>query len=164
MGWLKSLFEKKKEEPQKAFVTANNLSEWFDDQTEELLEEIKAEIAENLTTINNEKVEVQKQLELLEQSTLMNDKLPARALQIMEGNRASYINAVNIFLKQLNPPASVNMGNVTGFLSLFEDALSSFTKSSARNYHVLQEFFANETNSVVRHLKAIEEAARNLLD
>ena len=164
MSWLASLFKKEEIKPKKAFVPLSRLAEWFEDKSEPLLMQMKHEIKGGMDVIEREKAEAQKSAKILSEAELMNPNMPPKALHMMEGNRDAYIIAVNNFLSQIKTPTALTLGDVREFLSSFEDNLSNFTKSSARNYHVLREFFANESSEVLRHIHALEAAVRGLTD
>ena len=85
-------------------------------------------------------------------------------MSVMKGNRDSYINAVNLFLNQTKVPTAINIGAISDFLGRFEDSLNTFTKTSARNYYVLQEFFRQESGAVAQNIKNIDILSRSLLD
>ncbi|MBU0536449.1 MAG: hypothetical protein KKE20_05760 [Nanoarchaeota archaeon] len=163
MGWISSLFRKEKE-IETVYVELSKLSQWFDERTEPLLENIKDDIQAKLREI---KVSIERARECsasLEAARLSNDKIPERAIQIMEGNRDAYIKSVSLFLDQIKTPTAVNMGHITEYLSRFEDNLNYFTKTSSRSYYVLQEFFKDESGSIAQYIKRIDAISRSLLD
>lgn len=164
MGWLKSLFRKKEAELQKAYVEAEQLQQWFDSKTEFLIENIKESIKEDLNSINDNISQIKKASNVLEEAKLRNERIPERAIHIMEGNRRSYINAVLNFVDKIQTPSAINFTSVSDFVSAFEDSLSQFTKSSAKNFHVLQEFFAHESGGIAKRIKDIDLTIRGLMD
>lgn len=163
MGWFKSLF-KKEAELQTAYVGVEELQQWFDSKSEIIIENTKESIKEDFESINNNISQIKKDSKVLEEAKLRNEKIPERAIHIMEGNRKSYINFVLNFIDKINTPAAVNFNVVSDFVSDFEDSLSQFTKNSAKNYHVLQEFFAHESGSIAKRIRDIDLTVRGLLD
>ncbi|MFO8016877.1 MAG: hypothetical protein R6U32_07295 [Candidatus Woesearchaeota archaeon] len=165
MGWFSSLFRKKKEpEIRKKHIHVNELRQWFDSESETAIESIKNSIKEDLDSIKENKEKIKEASKTLEEAKLKNDKIPERAMHIMEGNRKSYIQAVNNFMESLEMPSVINFSTVSDFVSDFEDKLSNFTKTSARNFQVLQEFFAKESGEIARNIKDMDLTVRNLLD
>lgn len=163
MGWFNSLF-KKKEGIETVYIELNELPSWFDEKTEPLLDNLKDDIKAKLDEIKANCDRAKNNLNALGQAKLMNENIPERAMSVMKGNRDSYINAVNLFLNQTKIPTAINIGSIRDFLGRFEESLNAFTKSSARNYYVLQEFFRQESGAVAQNIKNIDLLARSLLD
>lgn len=163
MGWFSSIF-RKKEELEKAYIDLGELEQWFDMKSESLLEGIKESIKEDISSINTYLAKLKESSKALEEAKLRNDNIPERAVQIMEGNRRAYISAINNFAGSIQLPAIIKFDAVSDFVSDFEDRITSFTKISARNYHILQEFFAHESNQIAQSVKDIDLAVRGLLD
>src|SRR3989344_408048 len=163
MGWFSSLFKKEKE-LQKAYIDISELQQWFNSKSEILIESIRESIKEDMDRINELIAQAKDSSKALEEAKLRNDKIPERAVQIMDGNRKSYINAVNNFVSNIQAPSEINFGTVSEFVSSFEDNLSLFTKTSARNYHILQEFFAHESGNIAKNIREMDVVVRSLLD
>ncbi len=164
MGWLDSIFRKKKKEPETVNVELKRLSEWFDERAEPLLESIKDDIKSKLKQINKTAEEARENSRILKSARLKNENIPDRAMQVMQGNRDAYIKAVSLFLDQLKTPSSVTIGSINDFLTRFEENLDHFTKTSSRSYYVLQEFFGKESGVIAQNIKRIDAIARSLLD
>lgn len=163
MGWFSSLFKKEKE-LQKAYLDIKELQRWFDSKSELHIESLRESIKEDIDRIGKLIAQTREASKALDEAKLRNDKMPERVIQIMEGNRKSYINAVNQFMGKLEPPSAINFNTVSDFISEFEDNLSSFTKISARNYRVLQEFFAHESGNIAGNIREMDIIMRGLLD
>src|SRR3989344_1556884 len=163
MGWLKSLFGNKKE-IDTVYVELGKLSLWFDEKTEPLLENIKDDIQAKFNEIRINCERARESSRALANTMLRNDKIPERAIQVMQGNREAYIKSVNLFLDQIKMPSSINMGLINDFLSRFEENLNYFTKTSSRSYYVLQEFFRDESGAIAQYIKKVDFLARSIFD
>ncbi|MCX6707187.1 MAG: hypothetical protein NT001_03540 [Candidatus Woesearchaeota archaeon] len=163
MAWFSSLF-KKKGGMETVYIELSELPSWFDDKTEPLIDNIKDDIKIKLDEIKANCDKAKENLNMLSQAKLMNENIPERAMSVMKGNRDSYINAVNLFLNQTKVPTAINIGSISDFLARFEESLNTFTKTSARNYYVLQEFFRQESGAVAQNIKNIDMLSRSLLD
>lgn len=163
MGWISSIFRKEKE-IERVYIDLSELSEWFDERTEPIIDNIKDDVKAKFGEINNLIEKARISAAALEKASLRNENIPERALQIMQGNREAYIKSVNLFLNQLKTLNTVNFGNVQDFISRFEDNLNTFTKMSSKSYYILQEFFRNESAEIAQHIKKIDIIARSLLD
>ena len=163
MGWLKSLFGNKKE-IDTVYVELGKLSLWFDEKTEPLLENIKDDIQAKFNEIRINCERARESSRALANTMLRNDKIPERAIQVMQGNREAYIKSVNLFLDQIKTPSSINMGLINDFLSRFEENLNYFTKTSSRSYYVLQEFFRDESGAIAQYIKKVDFLARSIFD
>ncbi|MBD3313612.1 hypothetical protein GF345_04175 [Candidatus Woesearchaeota archaeon] len=163
MGWISSLFRKKKD-VEAVSIDVSELSQWFDERTEPLLGNIKEEVQQKIDEIKQISDEARESARALESASLRNDKIPERAIQVMEGNRQAYLRSVSLFLDQLKTPTAINIGNINDFLSRFEENLDHFTKTSSRSYYVLQEFFKDESGTIAHKIKKIDAISRSLLD
>lgn len=94
-------------------------------------------------------------LKKLDEAELQNKKIPARALSLMEGNRAAYIRRVELFLQFIERHENV--------MAQFEDELLKFGKATVKPYHVLQEFFAHESAGVSSVIREISITMDNLV-
>ncbi len=81
----------------------------------------------------------------------------------MEGSRQTYINFNKIFLDKVDIPNETNFDALKEFISNFEEASDTLSKSSARSFFVLQEFFAVESAEIAKHVKSIESNIKSLL-
>lgn len=163
MGWFSSLFSKDTG-PKTAYIGVNELQQWFDSKSEPLVEGIRQGIKEDFEGISESISGIKDAARALDGAKLQNDKIPERALQVMQGNRKAYITSVINFADRIQQPSAINFSTVSEFVSDFEDNITLFTKSSARNYYVLQEFFAHESGRIAQHIKDIDVTVRSMMD
>jgi len=144
-------FLKKKEE--KAVIAFADLTHWLDDfldkkQLKQRLEEFKEAVKKEISELN-------KHLEELANSELMNPNIPDRAKHMMVGNREQYILKMKSFLENINIPDDYNaMGY---FASKFSEEIDKLSEKTQRNYLVLNEFFGKEITKIATKVKKIED-------
>ncbi len=157
LGFLKNLLKKKVE---KVKIGEDGLSDWFQQKikpiSELLVEELRISVSDLKHKINRAKA----LLDELETASLRNPNIPLRVRQIMEGNREAYINRVSLFLIGIRTPVKIE--EINGFAESMGSSIDSLAKSTLKEYHVLQEFFADESRSVANGIKDIERAAAKI--
>lgn len=163
MGWFKSLF-KKEEELQRVYVDIDELEPWFISKSDIRIENIKESIKEDMDKISQLIEQIKTSSKVLEEARLRNDKMPERVIHIMEGNRKSYLTAINNLMGRIQPPSTINFSSVSEYVSQFEDSITSFAKMSSKSYHILQEFFAHESGEIAQRIKEIDLTVRGMLD
>ncbi len=165
-GQLSDLFKGKpvEQEISTVSVSLNNLPKWFKQKADPIVEEARENIKRTFSLIQQEVKEALRACELLEIEQLRNESIPEKVKLIMHGNRRSYLHLTRMLLATLSQPSDITYKSVMAFLEQFEEQLSTYTKSSQKNYLVLQEFFKDESKVVAMHIKRINELVRTLLD
>lgn len=158
---LKALFNKEKviltEE-----IYVEDLGYWFSDKIKEKFDLLKEDIEDYFAKISGEKDLTKENLQKLEKAGLMNDKIPSKVRQILEGNREAHIIKNNQFLKNLVLPENTTYNSTLEFCALFEKELGVLAHNTVKSYHVLQEFFANESSVVAENIKNIDSYMKNI--
>ncbi|MBN1792958.1 hypothetical protein JW826_04725 [Candidatus Woesearchaeota archaeon] len=99
-------------------------------------------------------------LEHLGEASLMNDKIPEKEKQIMEGHRKSYIQKIKRFLNDIDVPDDAAQ---TGYYhAKFSEKLNSLSEETAKNHAVLQHFFGQEVSKIIRDIKNVEQSLSKL--
>ena len=108
MGWFSKIFKKEEPQLETAYVDIEELQQWFESKSEPVLEDIHSSMKEDLDKINEFITNIRSASKGLGEAKLRNDKIPERAMQIMEGNRKAYINAVLTYPKRwMSAPAKL---------------------------------------------------------
>jgi len=162
MKWLKSLFKKK--ETEIVEIEQEKLLEWFNKRTSPILVDIKDDIKNKFLEIEELKKQMNEKIEALKNASLRNENIPERAKQVMEGSRQTYIKCIKAFSESINPPEEIDIDQLTDFISEFEEKSNSFTKTTARSYYVLQEFFSVESSAIAERIKNMDIIIRNIFD
>lgn len=157
LEFVKKIF--KNEEPKLKEIRKINLqeiSEWLDNKSKPLIEELNFQIEKILMGINEEIQITRVNIDVLENAKLQNPNIPFRAKQYMEGNRKAYIRSVTSFLGHLE----INNKDyfyLRGFCNMFDKLIIDMDKGTLRSYTILQEFFSNETNKIAQNLKNFDD-------
>ncbi len=158
LDFIKKIFAK--EEIKKETVPLNKLDSWYEVRKKEIYDRLNEEIKVVNDKIINEIEKAGENIIALEKAKLKNPNISMREKQFMVGNRDAYIKKIKIFLKQIELPKDVN--SVNDFLTNFNNNIESFSKTTAKPYHILQEFFANESNKIANNIGNIDRTVKEL--
>lgn len=123
------------------------------DEQELQLEKIKKSILNQLVDLQNE---IMQAVEDLQKAELVNPNISEKEKHFMIGNRSAYIQKVSFFVHSF-PKLDVDAFLGNGIL-----ALSELSKSVQRPYHILQEFFSQESKKVSTLLGKTESLLKSV--
>ncbi|MCF7860817.1 hypothetical protein K9M79_01110 [Candidatus Woesearchaeota archaeon] len=94
----------------------------------------------------------------LEKATLRNENIPARAINIMNGNRSAFVKSVRLLMEQVKGREfeSTNISKLSDHARDMDNMLDAYNKSTKKSYFVLQEFFANESGDIAKSIKKLD--------
>ncbi|MBI5398623.1 hypothetical protein HZB03_04115, partial [Candidatus Woesearchaeota archaeon] len=124
------------------------LPQFFAKHVTAKFEPLKQELTVELKQFDARLETLKSNLEVLRSAKLLNDKLPTRVLQIMEGNRESYIRQHQQFIQQCTPPSTITYRNCATFCDYFNQNIARFAKQTAKSHAILGEFFNNEVSAM----------------
>lgn len=159
LKFLKNIFAKKEVEIEK--LSLNELNAWLTNKTKFIFEDIDNKIKEIKSFVEKEKNNCFENLESLDKAELNNPKIPIRAKQAMEGNRASYIKKVKLFLDQIELNEN-NYDKLLEYCNEFNNQLENLAKNTFKSYQIIQEFFANESSNVSANIKKLDDSIKEL--
>lgn len=107
--------------------------------------------------IKEQKQRTVEALETLENAELMNKNIPQRAMHILAGNKKIYIQRMNRFLGDIQPPDEI--GQIEKFLLEFGENALRLQKDTQKNFMIINEFLRDELRAVVKEAKLIEVQA-----
>src|SRR3989338_9858648 len=103
-SYFKGLFKENNSEE----IPLSQLDKWFKDRVISIENELNCKIEFLKRKISDEIKNGKENLKLLKSAELRNKKESQRVIQIMEGNRESYINKVSVFLDNLSIPEEID--------------------------------------------------------
>jgi hypothetical protein len=162
--FLRQFSGKKKEELVKE-IKLEELDAWADSMSKKDLENVNLSLASIRERICEEKEKMEENIRKLNDAKLKNPNIPERAKQMAEGNRKSYAQKAKTLLTLVNLPDEFD--EIPEFFSSFNNALVYFGKSTLRSYHILQEFFGEETDAIagnIRNLDGLVKKAKKTAD
>ncbi|MBW2999917.1 hypothetical protein KY339_04540 [Candidatus Woesearchaeota archaeon] len=162
MGFFERFFKKK--EIEKKEIKLSGLSSWFNEEIDPEIGVLKAEIKQKFDRIDEMRISIREKLDSLENAKLKNEKISVKERQVMEGNRVTYIKLVSTFVNSIRFPEEMDYNEVKETANTFKKNLENFSKSSARSYFVLQEFFANESASIASDIKELDNTFKQIRD
>ena len=159
LEFIKNIFAKKEATEEK--ISLDELGSWLDRKTKPMLDKLNIKIDEIIGKINDEKEKVNENLKTLENAQLQNPKIPERVKTIMQGNREGFIKKASSFFKNIDLNYN-DYGELTEKCRNIENEINLLGKGTAKNYQILNEFFAREAEKVAANIKSIEKCLKEL--
>ncbi len=152
--------ERGKEEKEE--IKVEHLKNWFKTKVDKIYSDAILKISDMRTGINNEVIKIKEDLALLGTARLHNPKISIKEKQFMEGNRKSYILAVNNLLREVYLDNYSNYSGIVEFCNNFNVKLEKFAKSTTRAYLILQEFFAHENRKISLDIRDLNNSVKGM--
>ena len=105
---------------------------------------------------------LKKHLKKLERAELRNKKIDKRMLNLMEGNRISYIKKGEIFVNSSKFPENITPETTADFIETYKENIDYFNKNTAKAFYVLKEFFGDNMKLLGQDLKQIDDLIGSL--
>ncbi|MBN2052840.1 hypothetical protein JW756_05025 [Candidatus Woesearchaeota archaeon] len=153
MGFLDFLKAKSSET-----IGFTEIDSWLDKQVAD--KHLEQKVARAKGFVLNKIIEAHKLLNELEKAGLMNENIPIKAKQIMDGHRKAYIQRLKRFLDEIEMPE--DFSQIGFFAAKFSEDLTKLSAETQKNYLVLKEFMEAEIIKVAKTIKAIEEELSRL--
>ena len=148
--------------PQEIELSLEKLKPWIDQRTKQKDEKSHKKLKIIFERIKKEIQQARDNLENLKTTKLINPKINKRTLQIMEGNRSSYIQKTNHFLDNIILPREISLQDSSNFVLQYEQAIASYSESSARAFYLLKEFMANEVSKIAANIRNIDAFVKEI--
>lgn len=156
----KFFFEEREKEPEKEGIKVDELGDWFKAKSDKIFSELDLKINDMRNSVKENIIKTKDNLAILGTAELHNPKITVREIQFMEGNRKSYILTVNNFLRGIE--IGEDYPKILDFCNDFHIRLDKFSKSTIRPYHILQEFFSNESRNIAINIKNLDSSIKEL--
>jgi hypothetical protein len=155
-------FSKEKEEIKE--IKLDELDGWIDSYSKDMVDNVTSKLESIKEKINKEKKKSKENIGALDKAELRNKNVPERVKQIIDGNRSTYIQKVNMLIEKVNLPG--NFDKIIEYCDSFDMDLEFFGKSTLKGHQVLQEFFGEEVRNVaenVRDMGKLVKVAKSIL-
>jgi len=159
LNFIKKLFAK--EEIQEEKIELNKLDAWLEEKTKPIFENLNNNINQIIGKIDDEKEKALENIKILEAAKLQNPKIPERVKTIMEGNRAAFIKKVSFFFGNIDLKYN-NYYEIIEKCDKIKNEIDLLGKSTAKSYHILNEFFAREAEKAASNIKNIENCSNEI--
>ena len=164
MGVFDFLKKFSKKEEGGVELKLDEISDWGDSHFKKNIENVETKLTGIRKNIENEKKKVDANLKELKEAKLRNKNVPERVVQIINGNRETYIQKVGLLMSEVIVPKEFD--EIIEFCEDFENVINTFSKSTMKAYQVLQEFFGDKSFSVaesIRDTDKLVKGARTVL-
>lgn len=132
-------------------IKLNELNPFIDSLSKKIVDHIDLKLIDIKEKIISEKREMEENIQKLNETELKNPNIPERAKQIAVSNKKLYIQKINIFLQEINPPKNFDEG--LNFYDSFDKNLGLLNKGTTRSHHILSEFFPDEIGNISKNTK-----------
>lgn len=160
LKFIRNLLSKKEEPEEK--ISLDELDSWLGIKAKPIFDDLNIKINETIEKINNEKNKANENLEILKNAQLQNPKIPERVKTIMRGNREGFIKRVSLFFNNIDLKYN-NYTELAEKCGNIRNEINDLGKGTARNYHILNEFFAREVEKVAANIKNIENYSKEII-
>ncbi len=160
LEFIKNIFAKKEAPEEK--IGLGELDSWLDIKAKPIFDNLNIRINEIIEKINNEKNTANENLEILKNAQLQNPKIPERVKTIMQGNREGFIKRASLFFNKIDLKYN-NYIELAEKCGNIRNEIDELGKGTARNYRILNEFFAREAEKVSANIKNIENYSRETI-
>ena len=157
MGFFDFLKPKKQEV---RVFSLEEIGEEIDTLIKDNTQKVSVEIEELKKKILEEKELALENIKKLEQAKLKNEDIPEKIKGAMQGNRETYIQRYNKFLKEFNLPKEIE--EILEFYDVFDKSLDSFGRNTAKNSMVIGVFFSTETKNLSHNLIIFDKHVKNI--
>ena len=148
--------EEKSEIPEEAEkIKLDKLSAWVETLSKSKVDGISSDLLDAGKRISEEKEKMEESIRKLEKAELNARGHDERVKSIIEGNRKAYVQKVDSFLREIEPPQTFDES--VRFCGSFDKALSYFGKGTIRNYKITHEFFLEDAGTVSASLKSLAD-------
>jgi hypothetical protein len=162
LEFIKKLFgSASKEKKEGLSVRESELQEWYEKRLEDAKSRLDDDLKSIKDKIDSEIMHLKENIDILEKAELRNPDIHKKELQYMEGNRDAYVKKMKSFANQ-NQINYDNYEAILGFCERFGKELITLGKGTARQYIIIQNFFANESREVALNVKNIETYVKGL--
>ncbi|MBS3131985.1 hypothetical protein J4212_06130 [Candidatus Woesearchaeota archaeon] len=159
LKFIKKLLAKEEKQEEKIYL--DELSGWIDKKTKPIFENLRNQIDDAVSAIDEEKERVFENLKKLESAKLQNPNIPERAKTVMQGNREAFLRKVSGFLNNIDLQYS-DFYHLTEKCRAFEKEIDELAKSTARSYQILSQFFAREVSIIAENIKKTESNSKGI--
>ncbi|MBI2548570.1 hypothetical protein HYW21_04430 [Candidatus Woesearchaeota archaeon] len=165
LKFLKSLFQTKQQKEEAIpdiAIHVEDLPNWFEKQIQKHQEKLKEQVEPLLAQLPEKITAANEQFLLLQNAELQNKNIAQRAIDVMQGNRESYVKQYQLFLERLKLPQPERSQDIADFLVWFNAEINRVGTSTQKNYLVLQEFFAHESGKAMKSMKEISDIIQQI--
>ena len=161
LKFIRNLLSKKEATEEK--ISLHELDSWLDIKAKPIFDDLNGRVNEIIEKINNEKNTANENRDILKNARLQNPKITERVKAIMQGNREGFIKRVSLFFNSIDLKYDY-YEELAEKCRNIEKEIDLLGKGTAKNYQILNEFFAREAEKVAMNIKNIESYCKELIN
>lgn len=149
----------------KEVIPFSELPAWIEKHTSQTNKTVSDHATPLFEKLDDILFAVQGNITKLEHAALRNKNISSRELEIMKGNRGSYVLRTRLFLAPISSfseKEKKTYDDMKDFVQKYTEQLQSYHDTTLKPYAVLQHFFANEAYAIAKNIKEIDESIRQL--
>lgn len=167
LEFIRKLFTKEDVEVvlPKEVIPFSELLAWIEKHTSQTNKTVSDQATPLLEKLDDILFAVQENIKKLEHTALRNKNISSRELEIMKGNRGSYVLKTRLFLTPISSfseKEKKTYDDMKEFVQKYTEQLQPYHDTTLKPYAVLQHFFANEAYAIAKNIKEIDEVIRQL--
>ena len=160
--FIKKLLKREKDEPTELVLSIEKVPEWLQKEIGQVKLDISPDIKNLISDFDEHMLIVRNNTVQLEKAELRNKNIPIKEVQIMEGNRKAFIASTLNFIQSIKHDDDIDFDKAKEFADRFNSKLEEYNNATLRNYHILQNFFSNEVDLIVREIKTLHNIMQQL--
>jgi hypothetical protein len=149
----------------KEVIPFSELPAWIEKHTSQTNKTVSDQANPLFEKLDDILFAVQGNITKLEHAALRNKNISSRELEIMKGNRTSYVLKTKLFLAPLSSfseKEKKTYDDIKEFVQKYTAQLQPYHDTTLKPYAVLQHFFANEAYAIAKNIKEIDEIIKQL--
>ena len=152
LQFLKKIIKK---EEQQATIAFHELENWLSSKEAYYKDLVKKDIADILEALQKESERILAKLKELEEAALRNDKMPQRALAVMQGNREAFIRALSRFFSNIDLKHEDVFESSKKSIKMQKE-MTDLASSTARSHAILSQLFANHIADITESMRLVD--------
>ncbi len=152
LQFLKKIIKK---EEQQATIAFHELENWLSSKEAYHKDLVKKDVADILEALQKESERILAKLKELEEAALRNDKMPQRALAVMQGNREAFIRALSRFFSNIDLKHEDVFESSKKSIKMQKE-MTDLASSTARSHAILSQLFANHIADITESMRLVD--------
>jgi len=147
-----------KEEVEVKNLRLSEINDWLDSLAKEANIDLK--VSNIRKDINEEKERLKENIQNLKDAELKKVNLPERAVNLLQGNKATYVQKITSFVNEFNFPE--DKSEILEFCNSFDEVLNTFGKNTIKNYQIIQQFFGEKTSKISENIVQLDNLIKSM--
>lgn len=161
LGFWQRIFGKKKEEEfTKETFTLDEARSFVERKLQERSEPFIQRANKIYSEMQSTATKFQSSLKDLNKANFTG-KVDTELLQNVVAHRKSFVNKMNMVIKEINKPLETDFDNFIEYYNSIANTINDVNQRTVKDYHFLKELFAQEANAVIQNFKELDQTSKN---